>query len=449
MKKNEYFIAECIDMLHDGQGVVKVDDFTYFVKGILPGEIAKLKVIKVLKNYGIARMIELQKASIYRITPKCEVYKACGGCHLQHVSVEGQQYFKTKRVKDCMERIAKCKIEVKPCIMMEDPWHYRNKVQVPVGMQDGKLVTGFYKQHSNEIIPNDGCYIQNSIANKITSRSRELLDKFSISAYDKVSKKGNIRHILTKYGHASKEIMLVFITKQLKIPHVQEIVDTLVKEFPMIRTVIQNINEREDNVILGDKEIILYGDGIIQDQLLENTFNISLKSFYQVNPIQVERLYSCAIDYAFLDKADIVIDAYCGIGTISLSVAKHVKKVYGVEIVPQAIEDAKKNARINKITNADFTCIDAGKYMEELAANNTHIDVVFVDPPRKGCSTLFLDALVKLSPSKVIYISCDVSTQARDIAYLQERGYKAEVCQPVDMFPSTYHIESIARLSRN
>lgn len=447
MKKNDYFIGECVDMLHDGQGVVKEDNFTYFVKGMIPGEIGQLKVIKVLKNYGVARLITLQKESIYRVEPTCPIYKACGGCHLQHISNEGQQYFKTKRVKDCLERIGKCNVEVKPCLMMEEPWHYRNKVQVPVGYQDGRLVTGFYKQHSNDIIPYNACHIQNEIANEITNRCRELLEQYHITSYNKVSKKGNIRHILTKYGYHSKEIMLVFITTQITFPHIKEIKETLLKEFPMIKTIIQNINQRTDNVILGDKEIVLYGKGYIEDTLLDNTFKISLKSFYQVNPIQVEKLYSTAIAFANVKKEDIVIDAYCGIGTISLSVAKHVNQVLGVEIVPQAIEDAKENAKINKIDNVEFTCIDAGEYMTSLAKDKKHIDVVFVDPPRKGCSTQFLDALVELQPSKVIYVSCDVATQARDIAYLQDKGYQADICQPCDMFPHTYHIESIVRLS--
>lgn len=448
MKKNDYFIGECIDMSHDGQGIVKKDNFAYFVKGMITGEIGKLKVIKIVKNYGIARLIELQQASPYRQVPKCSIYKACGGCHLQHINDEGQQYFKTKRVKDCLERIGKCDVEVRPCIMMEEPWHYRNKVQVPVGYQEGRLVTGFYKQHTNDIIPYNACHIQNDVSNQITNRCRELLEQYHITSYDKITKKGNIRHILTKYGYHSKEIMLALITNETIIPHIQEIKEMLLKEFPMIKTIIQNINQRGDNVILGEKEILIHGKGYIEDTLLGNTFKISLKSFYQVNPIQVEKLYQTAIDFAKINKEDVVIDAYCGIGTISLSVARHVKQVLGVEIVPQAIKDAKENAKINSITNVEFTCIDAGEYMTSLAKDKKHIDVAFVDPPRKGCSTQFLDALVELQPSKVVYISCDAATQARDVAYLQEKGYQVDICQPCDMFPHTYHIETIVRLSR-
>lgn len=447
MNKNDYFEATCIDMSHDGRGIVKVDNFTYFVSGMITGETGKLKVIKVLKNYGIARVIELSITSSNRTTPKCGIYKACGGCHLQHLTTKGQQIFKTKRVKDCLERIGKCYVEVEDCLMMDDPWFYRNKVQVPVGYQNNQLVTGFYKQHSNDIIPCTTCYIQNNESNKITNRVRELMEKYNLQPYDKVTRKGNIRHILTKYGYQTNQLMLVLITNQNTIHHIDEIIKTLLQEFPTLKTIIQNINKRVDNVVLGDKEKILYGKGYIEDTLLGNTFKISSKSFYQVNPIQVEKLYAKAIEYGNVSKDDIVIDAYCGIGTISLSMAKHVKKVYGVEVVPQAIEDAKENAKINKIDNVEFILDNAEDYMVALAKKKQHIDVVFIDPPRKGCSPVFLEALVELNPKKVVYISCDVSTQARDIKYMQEKGYHVDACQPVDMFPSTYHIESIVRLS--
>lgn len=447
MKKNDYFYGECIDLTHDGQGVVKVDNFTYFVKGMLTGEKGQLKVIKVLKNYGIARLIELDVVSKHRIEPKCEVFKPCGGCQLQHLNNEGQMIFKTKRVKDCLQRIGNCDVEVNDCIMMEEPWHYRNKVQMPVGIKGDKLVTGFYKQKSNEIIPCNNCHIQNEMSNQITNRVKELMEEFKIYPYDKLAHQGNIKHILTKQGYHTNEIMLVLITYRNKIKDVDKLVKIITSEFPMIKTVIQNINHRTDNVILGDREVILYGDGYIYDTLLGNKYKISLKSFYQVNPIQVEKLYSKAIEFADLSKDDVVLDAYCGIGTITLSVANFVKKVYGVEIVEAAIDDAKNNALLNNIDNVEFKCDDAGLYMLELANNNQHLDVVFVDPPRKGCSTEFLEQLVKANPKKVVYISCDVSTQARDIKYLQEFGYQASICQPVDMFPQTTHVENIVLLS--
>lgn len=447
MKKNDYFYGECIDLTHDGQGVVKVDNFTYFVKGMLTGEKGQLKVIKVLKNYGIARLIELDVVSKYRIEPKCSVFKPCGGCQLQHLNSEGQMIFKTKRVKDCLQRIGNCNVEVNDCIMMEKPWHYRNKVQMPVGIKGNRLVTGFYKQKSNEIIPCDNCFIQNKLSNQITNRVKELMEEFNIYPYDKLSHQGNIKHILTKHGYHSDEVMLVLISYRKKIKDIDKLVKIITREFPMIKTVIQNINPRVDNVILGDDEVILYGDGFIYDNLLNNKYKISLKSFYQVNPIQVEKLYSKAIEFAELSKDDVVLDAYCGIGTITLSLAKYVKKVYGVEIVDAAIEDAKNNAILNNVENVEFRCDDAGKYMVELVNSKQHLDVVFVDPPRKGCSNEFLDYLIQAKPNKIVYISCDVATQARDIKYLQDAGYHVDKCQPVDMFPHTTHIENIVRLS--
>lgn len=449
MKKNDYFYGECVDLSHDGQGIVKVDNFTYFVKGMLVKETGKLKVIKVLKNYGIARLIELDKVSKYRQEPRCPVFKPCGGCQLQHLNKEGQMHFKTKRVKDCLERIGNCHVTVNDCLMMEEPWYYRNKVQMPVGIKGNKLVTGFYKQKSNEIIPCDNCFIQNQLSNQITNRVKELMEEFKIYPYDKLAHQGNIKHILTKHGYHTNEVMLVLISYRNKIKDIDKLVKIITKEYPMIKTVIQNINSRTDNVILGDQEVILFGDGYIKDTLLGNVYKISLKSFYQVNPFQVEKLYSKAIEVANLSKDDIVLDAYCGIGTIALSLAKYVKKVYGVEIVESAIKDAKNNAILNNVDNAEFKCDDAGKYMLELVNNDQHLDVVFIDPPRKGCSTEFLDNLIQANPQKIVYISCDVATQARDIKYLQEFGYTADICQPVDMFPHTTHIESIVLLQRH
>ena len=447
MKKNEYFTAKCIDYTHDGQGIVKINQFPVFVKNMLLDEVGLVKIIKVLKNYAVGRLIEIHEPSPYRKEPKCPIFKQCGGCHLQHLSQEGQQEFKTKRVKDTMERIGHCHVDVLPCVMMEEPWYYRNKVQVPVGLQNNQMVSGFYKLHSNDIVPMDICFIQNKESNLLVKRARELLEKSGEIPYDKMSKKGNIKHILVKYGYHTHQLMLVLITYQKTIKNVSNIIKTLINEFPQLNTIIHNINTRHDNVILGEEVNVLYGPGYIEDILLENTYRISTKSFYQINPIQVEKLYSKAIQYADLKPTDQVIDAYCGIGTISLSLAQYVDYVYGVEIVEQAIKDAKENAQRNHIDNVEFTCQDAGEFMVEFAKQKKHIDVVMVDPPRKGCTQVFLDQLIMLSPNRVVYISCDVATQARDIAYLQEHGYHADICQPVDMFPQSHHIENIVRLS--
>lgn len=448
MKKNDIFEATCIDLSHDGLGIVKSDNFVYFVKGLLPNEKARLKVIKMLKNYGVARVEELYTKSKYRQVPPCSVFKQCGGCHYQHLTIEGQKQIKTKRVKDTLERIGNCFVEVEDTIEMDNPWYYRNKVQMPVGIKNNQIVSGFYKAKTNEIIPCDNCLIQNELSNQIILDVVKLLNKYHINPYSKETKTGNIKHILTKYSNKTKEIMLVFISYQDKIKHLDDIIKDLVIKYPNLTTVIQNINKRHDNVILGDEEIIHYGKGYIIDSILGNDYKISLKSFYQVNPIQVEVLYKKAIDFAELKKSDVVLDAYCGIGTITLSLAKYVDKVYGVEVVEQAIIDAKDNAKLNDINNVEFKAADAGKYMAELVDRGINLDVVFVDPPRKGCSNEFLDYLIKANPEKIVYISCNVATQARDIKILQEANYQVLKCQPVDMFPQTNHVETVVLLSK-
>ncbi len=448
MKKKDHIIATCTDYTHDTLGIVHHDGIAVFVKNLIVGEEAEIEIIKVLKNYCVGRIVRFIKTSPEREEPICPVYKQCGGCSLMHMSQEGQQAFKTNRVKETLHKIGHCDAPVNDCLMDLPPYHYRNKVQVPFGMNKGRLVSGFYKARTNEIIDHDFCMIQNEFSNTVTKRVKELFERYSITPYDKEKKQGMIKHVLTRYGTHTDEGMLVFITYTKKIPHLKNIVRILVEEFPQIKTVIQNINTRHDNVILGDQEIILYGDGVIHDTLLGNTYTISLKSFYQINPRQVEVLYAKAIAYAHFQKEDIVIDAYCGIGTIALSLASQVKDVYGVEVVPQAIEDAKKNALANGITNAYFTCDDAGDYMVKCAKEGKHIDVVMVDPPRKGCSELFLSQLVTLSPDRIVYISCNVSTQARDIDILQQHGYQVEEVTPVDMFPQTNHVETVALMSR-
>lgn len=449
MKKNDYFEAECVDLTHEGQGVVKVEGIPYFVKGMLIGEIGKLKVIKQLKNYGIARLIELKKTSKDRATPRCPVYKQCGGCHLQHLSKEAQQRFKQKRVQDVMQRIGKVDCVVAETLVQDDPWFYRNKVQMPVGYVNGQLEVGFYKQHSNDIIPTNECFIQNHPSNRLVNKVKELMIEYHIEPYDKLTGKGMVRHILTKYGFKTDQLMLVLITNKENFKYKQEFIRILTKEFPNLKTIIQNVNSRRDNVILGDKEHVWFGEGYIQDILNGLTFNISSKSFYQINPPQVEALYNKAIELADIQPTDTIIDAYCGIGTISLFMAKAAKKVIGVEIVEEAILDARNNAKINHIENVEFLVDDAADYMTKLANQKDGIDIVMVDPPRKGCSTAFLDAVVKLNPRKLVYISCDPSTQARDIAYLAQFGFRIiGPCQPVDLFAQTYGIENVVLLSK-
>lgn len=450
LQKNQYFQATCLDYTYDGLGIVKVEGFPYFVKGLLKGETAQLKVIKVLKNYGVARLISVDASSPERVEPRCPVYKACGGCHLQHLSKKEQQNFKTNYVKECFERIAKEKNAlIYDCHMMDNEWFYRNKVQLPCGKENGHLVTGFYRQHTNEIIANDLCYIQNERANALSSRTREILDELDISAYDKQTYRGCLRHILVKASHYKNDLMLVLITNGKSFRKKEIVVEKLTKEFPELKTIIQNVNERHDNVILGEKEIVWYGKGYIEDRLEDIEFQISAKSFYQVNPVQAEILYHYALDYAQLTGTETVIDAYCGIGTISLFLARQAKHVYGVEIVDEAIQDAWKNAKNNHISNVTFKTEDAKDFMQNMATCHQTIDVVVCDPPRKGLTQTFMDALAILGPKRFVYVSCNVATQARDVAYLKNLGYHLEKVQPVDMFPMTNGVEAVALLTKD
>ena len=445
-QKNQYFEGTCEDYTYDGMGIVKVDGFTYFVKGMLVGERGQLKVIKLLKRYGVARLISLDVVSPERVEPPCPVYKSCGGCQLQHLSKKGQQALKTKRVEDVLKRIGHVTCPIQPTVMMEHPWHYRNKVQLPCGMKDGHLITGFYKQHTNEIVASDHCWIQHEQGNQLAQFTRELLDEYGVQAYDKLTYQLCLRHILVKSAQETGELMLVLITNGLAFNHREAIVKRLTEAFPQLKTIVQNINERHDNVILGDREIVWYGNGYIEDVMGHVRFRISSRSFYQVNPTMAWQMYQKVVELAGLDGNQVVIDAYCGIGTISLFLAKYATKVYGVEIVEQAILDARENARLNQIENVTFQVGDAGAFMEAMAKKNTAIDVVVVDPPRKGLSQVFLDSLLALRPKRVVYVACDISTMARDMDYLQQHGYTCTFAQGYDQFYATYHIECVALL---
>ena len=447
MKKKDHIIATCTDYTHDTLGIVHHDGIAVFVKNLIVGEEAEIEIIKVLKNYCVGRIVRFIKTSPEREEPICPVYKQCGGCSLMHMSQEGQQAFKTNRVKETLHKIGHCDAPVNDCLMDLPPYHYRNKVQVPFGMNKGRLVSGFYKARTNEIIDHDFCMIQNEFSNTVTKRVKELFERYSITPYDKEKKQGMIKHVLTRYGTHTDEGMLVFITYTKKIPHLKNIVRILVEEFPQIKTVIQNINTRHDNVILGDQEIILYGDGVIHDTLLGNTYTISLKSFYQINPRQVEVLYAKAIAYAHFQKEDIVIDAYCGTGTIGILASSYFNHVLGVELNSHAVSDARYNAKRNKAENCTFVCSDAGRYLMDLPAEQVP-DVVITDPPRSGCSSEFLQALVHSSPRTIVYISCGPESLLRDLKWLKKHGYKAKEAKAFDLFPFTDHIETVCLLGR-
>ncbi len=437
MEKNDKFIGTCVGYTSEGLGVVKHDNFIYFVKDLLLSEEAEIVVTSVKKSFGYGKRLQLIKTSDDRCQPKCPSVKWCGGCQIQHMNLHGQTIFKQQRIKDCFRQIEMKDDVIKPILMMDNGWQYRNKVQVPV-QYDNSVKIGFYKMRTNEIVPFDFCHVQSDTSNKIIENLKNY-----------VTTDLSLRHILIKHALFTDEIMLVYIVKKYRKGQFDKINDKLIQQFPMIKTIVVNINTQENNVILGDKEIILMGNGLIQEKCMNLLFNISSKSFFQINPYQTEVLYSKAIELAQLSGNEVVLDCYCGTGTIALIASQHAKEVYGIEIVKEAIEDAKTNAIINHITNCTWLAMDAKDGVKELLERNVTLDVVFLDPPRKGCDEATINSVIAFNPKRIVYVSCEPSTCARDCALLMEHGYEIMEIQPVDMFPQTYHVETVCLLTHN
>ena len=450
VKKNDIITMKFEDLTHDGNGVAKQDGYPIFVPYGLPGELARVKVVKVNKNYGFGKLLEVLEKSPERVTPPCDVFYRCGGCQIQHMSYDLQLKMKHEQVKNVMRKIAKLdEVPVHPVRGMEDPWRYRNKVAIPVGEKDGELITGFYRMRSHDIIPDmDACIVQDEVNDRMIEAVRSIANRLGIRAYDEKKDRGVLRHVMVRTGHTTGETMIVIITRTEKLPHQAELVRQLTETYPQIKSIMHNINPKRTNVIMGRKTKLLYGAAYIYDSIGDILFAISAKSFYQVNPIQTEVLYSQALEYAQIDKNDIVIDAYCGIGTISLFLAQRAKKVYGVEIVPDAVEDAKQNAKLNGITNTEFVVGEAEKVMPWWKAQGLNPDVIVVDPPRKGCDEALLNAMIGMQPKRIVYVSCNPSTLARDLRILEDGGYTTKEVQPVDMFPQSVHVECVALMSR-
>ncbi|ARP41354.1 23S rRNA (uracil-5-)-methyltransferase RumA [Geobacillus thermodenitrificans] len=446
--KNDYYDVTFTDLTHDGLGVAKVDGFPLFVKNALPGERAKVKVIKVKKGYGYGRLIELYEPSPDRVEPPCPVYRQCGGCQLQHLSYEGQLKAKEKQVKEVLARIGKLEhVTVHPVIGMKNPWRYRNKAQVPVGEREGGLIAGFYKERSHEIIDMDACFIQQEKNDVVVQAVKRIAERYGVRPYDELTHRGVLRHIVARYGAATGEVMVVLVTRTERLPHEQEIVRDIIRDIPDVKSIVQNINPERTNVIFGVKTRVLWGSEFITDRIGDIQFAISARSFYQVNPEQTKVLYDKALEYAELTGTETVIDAYCGIGTISLFLAKKAKHVYGVEIVPEAIEDAKRNAAFNGITNVTFAVGAAEDVIPRWYEEGIRADCLVVDPPRKGCDAALLETIMAMKPPRVVYVSCNPATLARDLRILEDGGYETIEVQPVDMFPHTAHVESVARLA--
>ncbi|WP_041844899.1 23S rRNA (uracil(1939)-C(5))-methyltransferase RlmD [Caldibacillus thermoamylovorans] len=449
VKKNDYIDVEFVDLTHEGQGVAKIDGFPVFVPGGLPGEYAQIKILNVKKNYGYGKLIEIKEKSPYRVEiPKEDMHKY-GGCQLHHMSYEGQLQFKQNLVEQTLTRIGKLQdVNIHPIIGMEQPFHYRNKAQVPVGERNGRLITGFYKPRTHEIIDTDESVIHMEAINDAIKIVKEICSELGVTAYNEEAHTGVLRHIMARFGRKTDELMIVLITRTEKLPHREEIVGKIVAALPNVKSIVHNVNPKRTNVILGEKTQVLWGQDVIYDYIGNVKFAISPRSFYQVNPVQTKVLYDKALAYAGLTGEEIVIDAYCGIGTISLFLAQQAKKVYGVEVVPDAINDAKKNADLNGITNVEFTVGEAETVIPNWAKEGIHADVIVVDPPRKGCDAALLKTIIEMKPKRVVYVSCNPATLARDLGILEAGGYQTVEVQPVDMFPMTMHVECVALMSR-
>ncbi|MGU8617054.1 23S rRNA (uracil(1939)-C(5))-methyltransferase RlmD [Clostridium perfringens] len=449
--KNKEYIFDIISQGYEGEGIAKIDNkYPIFIEGALKGEKVKVRIVKVNKNFAYGKLMEVLEASEERVNPPCAIYKRCGGCKLQHASYKAQLDFKWDRVKDCVSKIGKLDPSiVKYPLGMENPWRYRNKVQLPIGLINGEVKIGFFAPRSHDIIDMESCLIQDEIGDKVVKLTREWIEKFNIRPYNvdgEYDEKGIVRHIMIRRGFTTNEVMVVLVTNGEKLPHKEEFVDLMVKNIPGIKSVIQNINSKKTNVILGLESKTLWGEDTISDYIGDFRFNISPLSFFQVNPTQTEVLYGKALEYANLTGNEEVFDAYCGTGTITLFLSQKAKKVYGVEIIPQAIDNAWINAKENKVENVEFFVGESEVVIPDLINKGVKADVVVVDPPRKGCDKKLLDAITNIDAKKIVYVSCDPSTLGRDLKVLEDNGYKTLEVQPVDMFPNTAHIENVALL---
>lgn len=445
VQKNDYIDVEFEDLTHDGAGVAKVDGYPIFVPNGLPGEKANIKVIKVNKGYGFGKLVNIYEESPYRVAPECSIYKECGGCQLQHMSYEGQLKAKEKQVRDVLERIGKLEnVKVHPVLGMDNPWRYRNKAQVPVGEQEGGLIGGFYQQRSHQIINMKECIIQQEKNDEVVQAVVEICGQYGVRAYNEERHKGELRHIMARHGLVTGEVMVVLITRTNELPHKNKIIHDIVSRIPGVKSIVQNVNQKKTNVIFGNETKVLWGEEVIYDFIGDIKFAISARSFYQINPEQTKVLYEKALDYANLSGTENVIDAYCGIGTISLFLAQKAKKVFGVEIVQEAIEDARRNAQLNGISNVEFAVGEAEVVIPKWYEEGNAADVLVVDPPRKGCEEALLQTIIAMKPKRVVYVSCNPGTLARDLRILEDGGYRTIEVQPVDMFPQTMHVETVA-----
>ena len=449
-RKNDIVTLDIEDCGVDGEGIGKADGFTVFVKDAVIGDRVTAKIMKAKKNYGYGRLMEILKPSPYRVEPKCAFARQCGGCQLQALSYEQQLAFKEKKVRGHLERIGGfTELPMEPIIGMDEPYHYRNKAQFPVGKnKEGRIITGFYAGRTHTIIENRDCALGVSQNKEVLDRVIAHMEAYGIEPYNEETGKGLVRHILIRYGFFTGEVMVCLVLNGSSIPQKETLIEHLL-EIPGMTSITINVNKKRSNVILGEEIRLLWGKPYITDKIGDISYQISPLSFFQVNPLQTGKLYSKALEYADLHGEETVWDLYCGIGTISLFLAQKAKFVRGVEIIPAAIENANDNARLNSIENVEFF---VGKAEEVLPAeykkNGIYADVIVVDPPRKGCEESLLATMIEMQPKRIVYVSCDSATLARDLKYLCERGYELKKVCPVDQFGGTVHVETVVLLGR-
>lgn len=445
IRQGDWITVDIDNQSHTGDGVGKVEGFTVFVPSALPGERVLARVQRVKKTYAHAQVVKWERTSSDRVDPTCPIFAACGGCQLQHLAYPAQLEMKKRQVEASFSRIAGLEeVQVLPVIGMETPWHYRNKAQIPFGQQQGKMVAGFYAAGTHEIVPFDHCFIQQQANDQAIQAVIEIVRKLGISPYVEGRHRGLLRHVMVRTGKQTQEVMVVLVTNGTRLPRKRELLTLLEARIPGLTSVVQNFHSRRSNTVLGSENRVLWGRGWIEDAIGPVRFRISPHSFFQVNPEQTVVLYEEVRRRAALTGSETVVDAYCGIGTIGLYLAQDAKRVLGVESVEQAVLDARRNAERNGIRHATFEWGAAEEVLPRWAEEGIRPDVIVVDPPRKGCAPPLLDAVVRMKPARLIYVSCNPSTLARDAALLAEKGYVTHEVQPVDLFPQTHHIECVA-----
>ena len=448
LSKNKEYVVDIVDIGQGGVGIGKYEGFTVFVEGGLIQDKVKVRINKSKKNYAVGDIVEIIEKSPFRVDRICsDDLKDCGGCQIQELDYNKQLELKTNEVKQVISRIGKLEnVEIHETIGMQSPCRYRNKAQFPIQNINGSTAIGFYKKKSHDVIPTDMCVIQHDINDKIIKIIKTYIQAYNVSIYNETTHTGVLRHLVTKVGFTTNEVMVVLVANGTNLPHLNELASVLKENILGFKTLVLNVNKAKTNVILGKENKVIYGNGKINDYIGDLVFEISPLSFFQVNPVQTEVLYNKALEYAELKENDTVFDIYCGIGSISLFLAQKATKVYGIEIVEDAIKDAKINAKLNNLNNVEFYVGKAEEVVPKMYSEGKTANGVVVDPPRKGCDEKVLDTIVSMKPDRVVYVSCNPSTLARDLAYLDERGYKCVEIQPVDMFPHTMHVECCAKI---